>query len=667
MGEDNGFVMKVSLDASGVRRDIERIRKELLGKPVEIPVRAQVVGAFAGALNSARGVSGTATERNAAAKFATGLRTATSELGRFGSALRATAARLASLSVPGVPSVASPSGTAPAAPGFPSRTATALMALPGISMLGGMAMRGIGSVKNFGMGSVDLYNAQRRAEIQFAQVLGNAGMGRSAFEDVKAHAGDIQRRTMFGDEAMIAGAGELATYVKDPESLKRMMDILADYAAGMTGGSEVGVQRMVDLATGLGKAFDGTYDSFREKGFDTSGLERISRIEADMEEARSGNPVSAKRAAEIAESAKAFNELGGDLEKAKIDAIAEALSDWKGLAESFAGTSQGSMTQLKNDIGDIREEVGRELLPVLGEVAKSMRESLPEIRGLFKNLGDTFSNVSRTVATFLPALAKAASVVTGFLGTVSAYLPALVAFGGVFKGLPMAASGLQALAVAVKALVVGNPLGLAASAVVGFAVAAVKLTEKLQERRKDERRAAGDSAVAEIERMRNGKWKDPDYARRVIEGETGEWTDESVDDDGNKYGKGLKGKLKMAAIQYAKANGDAIPASWKRTLESMGIGDIRYRTGNRTHHVRAEAADGDGPDVRDLERIQKEVMDAAKHNVTNYTYAPNIRQTNNISTQFDELGKLVKENIRELATSRLTFRTSAEAAKAVAL
>ena len=41
MGEDNGFVMKVSLDASGVRRDIERIRKELLGKPVEIPVRAQ--------------------------------------------------------------------------------------------------------------------------------------------------------------------------------------------------------------------------------------------------------------------------------------------------------------------------------------------------------------------------------------------------------------------------------------------------------------------------------------------------------------------------------------------------------------------------------------------------------------------------------------------------
>ena len=43
-----------------------------------------------------------------------------------------------------------------------------------------------------------------------------------------------------------------------------------------------------------------------------------------------------------------------------------------------------------------------------------------------------------------------------------------------------------------------------------------------------------------------------------------------------------------------------------------------------------------------------------------------ITQNNYISTEFDSLGKLIKENLREIAISRLTFKTSSEAAKAMA-
>lgn len=662
------FTLKLGIDAAKLRGDLAKVRKEIAEKPLTIPVRAQLDKAFSGTLGTATGASGNGNK--GLTKFGTGLKLATSELGHFTAALKSAAARLSAVSASAMPAPVRAMRTAGAVSPVngAGKTSTALMALPGAAMLAGYAMQGMNAMRAFGTGSVALYETQQGAETQFAQVLRNAGMGRTEFEDIKSHAGEIQKRTMFGDEAMIAGAGELATYVKDPESMKRMMDLLADYAAGMTGGAEVGSQQMVDLATGLGKAFDGVYDSLRKKGFDTSRLEELSKIEKDVEEAKSGNPVSAKRAAEIAASLKEFEELGGDLGKAKIDALSDALSDWDGLAESFAKTSRGAKAQINNEIGDIREEVGKSLLPAMAEVTATLQANVPAIRELFIGMGRTFASFANTAASCMPALIKVGTVLSGILSGIVSFAPALLPLVAVTKGLPMLVSGLSGLAAAIKALTIGNPIGLAVGGLFSLAIAAVKLSEKLHEARKDERRADGDKWAAEISRIKNTKWKDPNYAADVYTGETGEYRDEVFDDDGNSYGKGLRGRMKLAAVQYARANGDAIPQAWRDALDTVGVKDIRYRTGNKMHYVRTESG-GDGADdaVKEIKQLQDEMLDAAKNGTVNYTYAPNIRQTNNISTQFDELGKLVNENIRELATSRLTFRTAAEAAKAVAL
>lgn len=660
------FTIRLGLDAAKLRGDLAKVRKEIAEKPLIVPVRAQLDKAFSGTLGAASGASGNGNK--ALTKFGTGLRLAASELGHFTAALKSAAARLSAVSASALPAPVRAMQTAGAvAPAKTAGASTALMAFPGAAMLAGYAMQGVNAMKAFGTGSVALYETQQGAETQFAQVLRNAGMGRAEFEDIKAHAGEIQKRTMFGDEAMIAGAGELATYVKDPESMKRMMDLLADYAAGMTGGTEVGTQQMVDLATGLGKAFDGVYDNLRKKGFDTSRLEELSRIEKDVEESKSGNPVGAKRAAEIAASLKEFEELGGDLGKAKIDALSEALSDWDGLAESFAKTSRGATAQFNNEIGDIREEVGKSLLPALTEVTDTLHANIPAIRELFMGMGRTFASFAKTASSCLPALVKTGAVLTGILSGVASFAPALIPLVAVTKGLPMLASGFSGLAAAIKALVMGNPIGLAVGGLFSLAIAAVKLSEKLHEARKDERRTDGDKWAAEIARYKNGNWKDPNYAADVYTGAAGEYRDEVFDDDGNSYGKGLRGRMKLAAVQYAKANGDAIPQAWRDALDTVGVKDIRYRTGNKMHYVRTESGGGADDAVKEIKQLQDEMLEAAKNGTVNYTYSPNIRQTNNISTQFDELGKLVNENIRELATSRLTFRTAAEAAKAVAL
>ena len=58
----------------------------------------------------------------------------------------------------------------------------------------------------------------------------------SAYDAIAQKAADIQSQGMYGDEAMIAGAAELATYFSDTTAILSMMDTLTNYAAGMSNG-----------------------------------------------------------------------------------------------------------------------------------------------------------------------------------------------------------------------------------------------------------------------------------------------------------------------------------------------------------------------------------------------------------------------------------------------
>lgn len=70
----------------------------------------------------------------------------------------------------------------------------------------------------------------------------------SAYDAITAKASEIQGRGIYGDEAMIAGAAEFATYFSDAEAIMSMMDTLSNYAMGMTGGGAIDATAMVDYA-----------------------------------------------------------------------------------------------------------------------------------------------------------------------------------------------------------------------------------------------------------------------------------------------------------------------------------------------------------------------------------------------------------------------------------
>lgn len=234
----------------------------------------------------------------------------------------------------------------------------------GSAIKAAMSFLSVKAIKNFTDTVFGLSNTQLKAEVQLATVMNNQGSGIADFEAIKARASDIQGKTMFGDEAMISGAAELSTYISDTEAISHMMGTLSNYAAGMSGGAEVGVEAMTEYATQLGKALDGTYDGLKKKGF------------------------------ELTEEQQKIIENGTDMQKALV--LDEVINQsWAGLAENMRNTPTGAITSLNNTIGDIGETIGARITPAFMTLADKV-ESFVNSSG-FESFVDSLVGVLTTL------------------------------------------------------------------------------------------------------------------------------------------------------------------------------------------------------------------------------------------------------------------------------
>jgi hypothetical protein len=254
----------------------------------------------------------------------------------------------------------------------------------------------------FGQESFDMSNLQRGVESQLKVVLANVGATEDAFDRITQKASAIQGKTIYGDEAMIAGAGELATYISDPAAIESMMGTLANYAAGMSGGGSVDATAMTDYATQLGKALDGTYDGLKKKGF------------------------------ELTDAQKKIIENGTDMEKALVinDVINQS---WDGLAEKMAALPENRIIQIQNKIGDMREAVGNRMTPAVMKLYDIVEKHLPTIERMLDGVGAAASVVVNIFGAIVDAGGNAADfiadnwsilqpIILGVAGAVASYL-----------------------------------------------------------------------------------------------------------------------------------------------------------------------------------------------------------------------------------------------------
>lgn len=275
-------------------------------------------------------------------------------------------------------------------------------------------------VWSFGMESMDIFATQERAENQLKGVMKNRGT-LADFQAIKDYAATIQGRSIYGDEAMIKGAGELATYVKGTESLKAMMNLLTDYAAGMTGGGEVSPEQMESLATGLGMAYDGNYMAMRRKGFDTSKLEALDAI---VENGGVWGAKERKKYGDVLDAAllQQIRAAGGVTEQMRVDALKESLKDWEGLSDTVNDLDSSALIKFNNALSDLRENVGKRLYPVFNGLVAAIDEKMPQIEVFFDRLGDMFTSMSDSFATHLDSLFEVGQ-------HLAEILPEIVEFG----------------------------------------------------------------------------------------------------------------------------------------------------------------------------------------------------------------------------------------------
>jgi hypothetical protein len=286
-------------------------------------------------------------------------------------------------------------------------------------------------VWSFGMQSMDAFATQERAENQLKGVMKNRG-NLDQFQTIKDYAAEIQGRSIYGDEAMIRGAGELATYVKGTGSLKSMMDLLTDYAAGMTGGGEVSPEQMESLATGLGMAYDGNYMAMRRKGFDTSKLEALDAI------VENGGVWGAKERQKYGDvldedTLKKIREYKGVTEQMRVDALQESLKDWKGLSNEVNKLDSSALIRFNNKLGDLRENIGKRLYPTFNRLVDSIDKHMPDIEEAFGAVAEMFETMANALEDHVDDIKDVISTFAELLKLIARYPKATIAAGLGFK------------------------------------------------------------------------------------------------------------------------------------------------------------------------------------------------------------------------------------------
>lgn len=234
----------------------------------------------------------------------------------------------------------------------------------------GLMMNGLKMATGYMNDLLGAYHKQEVAEAKLTAAMKNVKTASAdATDELIKQAGALQKLTTYGDEEIINAQAMLATFQLNEEQIKAITPRLLDMAAASQAAGKADAD-LQSIALALGKGFTGQI-----------GI---------------------------------LGRYGVVLDKAKIETegfagIIKSLDDnYKGMAETVAATSAGAMKQFQNQMGDIKEEVG-----------KIMDEYFMPFLSLFKNILDAFDSA--------PPIVKRVIISLGLLGI------AFVAFVKVLK------------------------------------------------------------------------------------------------------------------------------------------------------------------------------------------------------------------------------------------
>lgn len=273
----------------------------------------------------------------------------------------------------------------------------------------------------------------------------------AAFDTIMEKASEIQSRGIYGDEVMIAGAAEFSTYFSDTKAIEMMMDTLANYAMGMSGGGEIDSAAMVDYATGLGKIMSGSYDAMTKKGFEFTEAQKAVIEGTAMQEQI------------IAAIGEEYLNMSKDVQAAAaINAV--IAESWDGLYESMSNTPEGKIIQMTNAWGDMKEVIGGQLYPYVILFVDAVTSNWGTIQTVLDNITLGLQVMMGVLSWLLEGALNFAQVVIDNWSWISPIIYGIVAALAVYGAYLAITKGLElASAAAAGAVAVGKGLLAAAT------------------------------------------------------------------------------------------------------------------------------------------------------------------------------------------------------------
>lgn len=201
------------------------------------------------------------------------------------------------------------------------------------------------------------YQTQMEAEIKLQTIMRTRmGLGKKAVADLKKQASAYQQIGVIGDEVQLAGLQQLATFLRQKESLEALLPAMNNLLAQQRGYNAKATDA-VGIANLMGKVLDGQVSALKRVG--------ISFSESQ---------------------AKALK-FGTELEKAAV--LSEVITSNVGETNKALGaTPLGKIKKWQNAWGDFKEMLGSYIVPLLGKFAEWGIKTLPKI-------GENFSNIRR--------------------------------------------------------------------------------------------------------------------------------------------------------------------------------------------------------------------------------------------------------------------------------
>ena len=195
----------------------------------------------------------------------------------------------------------------------------------------------VSKIKEFGAACIEAWDVQKQAETKLETVMKQRMKATdSSVQSIKDLASAQQQLGVVGDEVQLSGAQQLATFLNTDSALKTLIPAMNNLAVQQNG-VNVTTEAMTSIGNMMGKVMQGQ----------TSALTRCGITMTDYQE-------------QVMKS-------GTEEERAAM--LAQIITDNVGnMNEVFAQTDAGKIQQAKNDFGDLQEQIGSKLEPVVADI-----------------------------------------------------------------------------------------------------------------------------------------------------------------------------------------------------------------------------------------------------------------------------------------------------------